>query len=78
MPPTVETIEADALQLSAAERAQLIERLITSLDVDPEVEVAWAAEVARRHAEIQNGTVTPLPGPETLAELEAELVYSVG
>lgn len=31
MPPTIETVEADALQLTAAERADLIERLITSL-----------------------------------------------
>ena len=72
MPPTIETIEADALQLPAEERIQLIERLITSVDVDPRVEAAWADEVERRHAEIKSGAVTPLPGPETLAELEAE------
>ena len=72
MPPTVETVEADALRLPAAERAQLTERLITSLDIDPRVEAAWAAEAERRHAEIKNGAVTPLPGPETLTELKAE------
>jgi putative addiction module component (TIGR02574 family) len=72
MPPTIETVEADALQLPQAERAQLIERLITSLDADPQVEAAWAAEVERRHTEIKSGVVAPLPGPETLAELEAE------
>ena len=32
---TVETLEAEALQLSAAERARLVERLIASLDIDP-------------------------------------------
>ena len=52
MPPTVETVEADALQLPTAERAQLIERLIECLDADPRVEATWAAEVERRHAEI--------------------------
>lgn len=72
MPPTVEMVEADALQLTPAERADLIERLITSLDADPRVEAAWAEEVERRYAEIKSGAVTPLPGPETLAELEAE------
>ena len=72
MPPTVESVEADALQLPAAERAHLIERLIETLDADPRLEAAWATEVERRHAEIKSGAVTPLPGPETLAELEAE------
>ncbi len=69
---TIESLEAEALQLSAAERARLIERLIASLDADPEVEEAWAAEVERRHAEIENKTVLLLPGVETLAKLRAE------
>ena len=69
---TVETLEAAALHLPPAERARLIERLITSLDTDPEVEEAWAAEVERRQAEIENGAVSLLPGPETLAKLKTE------
>ena len=69
---TVETLEAEALQLSAAERARLVERLIASLDADPEIEEAWAAEVERRHAEIESGTVEPLPGLETLSKLKSE------
>lgn len=69
---TVETLEAAALHLPPAERARLIERLITSLDSDPEVEEAWAAEVERRQAEIESGAVSLLPGPETLAKLRAE------
>ena len=69
---TVESLEAEALLLSAAERAQLVERLIASLDADPEVEAAWAAEVERRHAEIENNTVSLLPGAESLGKLRAE------
>jgi putative addiction module component (TIGR02574 family) len=69
---TVEALEAEALQLSAAERARLVERLIASLDVDPEVEAAWAAEVERRNAEIENGAVSLIPGPEALAKLKAQ------
>jgi len=41
------------MRLSAAERARLIERLIASLDTDPDVEEAWAAEVERRNDEIE-------------------------
>lgn len=60
------------MRLSAAERARLIERLIASLDTDPGVEAAWAAEVERRNAEIESGAVSPVPGPEVLARLRAK------
>jgi len=72
MSSTVEALEAEALQLSAAERARLVERLIASLDIDPEVEEAWAAEVERRHAEIESGAVALISGPEALDKLKAE------
>ena len=42
------------------------------LDMDPGVEEAWAAEVERRHEEIETGKVSLRPGPETLAKLKAE------
>lgn len=69
---TSEGIEALALGLPPDERARLIEKLIASLDADPGVEDAWAAEVARRNAEIESGTVSMLPGAEAVAELKAE------
>jgi len=69
---TVETLEAAALQLTPADRARLVDRLIATLDADPEVEEAWAAEVERRQVEIENGTVSLLPGPKILAKLKAE------
>lgn len=72
MSSTVEALEAEALQLSAAERARLVERLIASLDIDPAIEEAWAAEVERRNAEIESGAVSLIPGAEALAKLKAE------
>ena len=69
---TVETLEAAALQLSPTERARLVDRLIATLDADPEVEEAWAAEVERRQAEIENNTVSLLPRRANLAKLKAE------
>lgn len=69
---TVETLEAAALQLTPADRARLVDRLIASLDADPEVEEAWAAEVERRQTEIENENVSLLPGPEILTKLKAE------
>ena len=72
MSATVEELEAQALSLSSAQRAHLVEKLIVSLDSEPEIENTWAAEVERRHAEIESGTVSLLPGAETLARLRAE------
>ena len=67
----IETIEAEALRLSPTERARLVERLIASLDVDPEIEEAWATEVERRNSEVESGTVSLISGPEAIAKLKA-------
>ena len=69
---TVETLEAAALQLSLADRARLVDRLIATLDADPELEEAWAAEVERRLLEIEKGTVSLLPGPETVSKVKTQ------
>jgi putative addiction module component (TIGR02574 family) len=71
MASSIEIIEAEALRLSATERARLIERLIASLDVDPGVEDAWAAEVERRNCEVESGKVSLVSGPEAIAKLKA-------
>jgi len=72
MSMNVETLEAEALHLPPGERARLVERLIASLDADPEVEKAWAAEVERRQAQVESGEVALVSGPEVLARLKAE------
>ncbi len=69
---TVEVLEAEALNLSIAERSRLVEKLIVSLDTEPDIEAAWATEVERRHAEIESGAMSLLPGTETLARLKTE------
>jgi len=68
---TVEELEAEVLSLSSTQRARLVEKLIASLDSEPDIENAWAAEVERRHAEIESGAVSLLSGPETMARLRA-------
>jgi len=72
MRTVLEVVEAQALQLEPSDRARLINRLISSLDVDPEVEDAWAAEVERRHADIESGNSSWLQGPDALAKLRRE------
>lgn len=70
MASSIEIIEAEALQLTATERARLIERLIASLDVDPEVDKAWAAEVERRNNEVESGELSLVSGPEAIAKIK--------
>ena len=69
----LETLEAEVLRLSPADRSQLLDRVVASLDADKALDKAWDNEAARRDAEIDNGASTPLLGRDVLARLRAEL-----
>ena len=62
----VDEVLKQALEMDAPDRALVAERLIASLDPDPDddVEVAWQAEGARRLEDIQSGRVRPIPWEE--------------
>jgi len=42
MPRTLEAVQAEVMQLSPSDRARLLDRLVVTLDVDAEMEGAWA------------------------------------
>ena len=63
----LEIVETQALKLTAEERAQLADRLITSLFDDHDIEHAWAGEVERRIEEIENGRTKLIPAAESIA-----------
>lgn len=69
----LEIIEAEVLKLPPADRTHLLERLIASLDIDPEVEAAWVLEADRREAALDVGEATAVSGPEAIARLRARL-----
>ncbi len=73
MPIPLETLEAEVLRLSPAERTQLLDRVVASLDADKALDAAWDEEAARRDAEVDNGTSAPILGRDVLARLRAEL-----
>jgi putative addiction module component (TIGR02574 family) len=53
-----------ALRLTQAQRAEVAERLLASLEpeeVDQDVEVAWQQEIARRVAEVKSGKAKLIP-----------------
>lgn len=73
MPTQLEIVEAQAMQLTPAERNHLLERLIVSLDTDPDVEAAWEQLADQREAELEAGLAQALPGNEVMARLRARL-----
>ena len=73
MSTTLEILEAKVLQLAPSDRSHLLERLIASLDLDPEVEDAWAREADRREAELESGIAAAVPGHEAISRLRARL-----
>lgn len=73
MSTSLELLEAEALKLAPADRAHLLERLVASLDSDPEVEEAWEKEADRREMELDSGAVTAVAGDEAMARLRSRL-----
>ena len=69
----VEVLEAEALSLPQPERSRLIDRLIASLERDPEWESAWAEEADRREARIAKGEASWVSGSEAVARIRNKL-----
>lgn len=63
MSRTFTDVWKDAAELSEEDRAALAGLLIESLEgePDPDVEAAWAAEIQKRVAELDAGTVQSIP-----------------
>ena len=70
---TYEQITAEAMRLSAEERADLADKLWLSVDTPEEVAAAWDAEIERRVAQIDSGEVETIPFEQVMAGLRAKL-----
>ena len=73
MQTPVELITTEAMKLTTDEREAIVQVLIASLENDAQADEALAAEVERRIAEIENGTVKAIPVDEALAQIRASL-----
>ena len=76
MTQAVQSILDAALPLSSHERAEIIARLLQSLDgptptaqEQAEIDEAWMVEARRRLNEIDDGTARLIPGEEFMAKL---------
>ncbi|MGB7543218.1 MAG: addiction module protein [Burkholderiales bacterium] len=71
----VSEIEARIRSLSLEDKTELIRALIAELDgpADADVERAWLEEAQRRHREVIEGKVQPVPGERVFANLRSRL-----
>jgi putative addiction module component (TIGR02574 family) len=69
------TLLEQALQLPEHDRAKLAARLLESLDdhVQSEVDEAWAAEIERRCAAVDAGTLATSDWKDVRARIEREI-----
>ena len=66
----IDEITQKARALPAADRVRLAEELLATVqETDEEVEAAWDAEIKRRVAEVEAGTVKVIAAEEVFAEV---------
>jgi putative addiction module component (TIGR02574 family) len=66
---SVNDLLEEALQLSPASRAHLVEKIVESLatDIDPAVEQSHLQEIRKRRQQVASGHDAVVPGEEVLA-----------
>jgi hypothetical protein len=70
MSDRVKTLSAEARKLPLAERAELIEELLASLDApDPRIDALWAEEAERRIQLVDSGEMFTRDAAEAVAGL---------
>ena len=76
MPKTAHDVLADALRLEPDSRAEVAAELLASLDgpAEPDAEAAWDAEIERRIAAIEAGTVRLEPWSEVKRRIERDVL----
>ena len=76
MPKAATDVLADALRLEPDARAEVAAELLASLDgpADPDAAAAWDAEIDRRIAAIEAGTIQLEPWSEVKRRIERDLL----
>jgi len=76
MAAAIEELEAQALRLSSQERGELVQRLVASLEGEPEgtpeeIAKAWEEGILRRISEIDAGHARLVPAEEVFTATDA-------
>ena len=80
MTQAAEKLLHDAMALNDAERAELAAKLIETLDPDADTDyaTAWEAEIERRLAELDSGTVRAIPWEQARRLIRGEEANDAG
>ncbi len=68
---SLDALQAQVLGLSKADRTQLLERLVVSLDVDAQAEEEWERVADVRDAELDSGRAAPVALEDAMTRLRA-------
>ena len=71
MEPTLDTVQAEAMKLSSADRVRLLDVLLDCVDQDDEIERAWEQVADQRDGELESGAAVAVDGPTVVARLRA-------
>ena len=76
MSESTRLVFAEALRLEPKTRAELAAELLASLDgpADPDAEAAWDAEIERRVAAIEAGTIALEPWEQVKRRIEKDIL----
>ena len=69
----IELLTQQVLQLPAADRARLLDQVVSSLDADRERDARWNALAAERDAEADADPAVLVSGPLAVARIRAGL-----
>jgi putative addiction module component (TIGR02574 family) len=74
MATTNDRVIEEALSLPVDVRLNLVEKLLTSLNlpIDEEIERLWAEEAERRVSQIEEGKTKLVPGEEVFSRIRAK------
>lgn len=70
---SIEQLEAEVLNLPAADRSRLAERLLKSLEEDDEIMAAWVEEAERRADAFARGEIEAADFEDVMARARAGL-----
>ena len=73
MTNSVHELQEQVLGLPTAERAELLELLLASLEPKSNAQRAWGQLANRRREDVRAGRVVMFPGDEALARIRAKI-----
>ncbi|MDD2808064.1 MAG: addiction module protein [Rhodoferax sp.] len=73
MPPQVQELAAEVLELSAQDRAKILELLLNSFEPQPDPQKAWMNLALQRREQIRTGEVAMVNGADAMLRVKARI-----